>query len=84
LAVKGFDGIQYFFAYVVLLNDCPQSIVPQTIEGLLEVDKVVVDFPVMFDVLLTKDFKIENLLYSASATHESRLFFCNMAVDLRL
>jgi len=60
------------------------SIVPHAIEGFLEVDKVVVDFSVVFDVLLTKDSKIENLLYSTSATHEPRLFFCNMTVNLRL
>jgi len=72
------------FVYVALLYNCPQSVVPHAIERFLEVDKVVVDFSVVFDVLLAKDSKIENLLYSASAAHESRLFFCDMTVNLRL
>ena len=57
------------------MEDMPQSIVPYSVEGLLEVDEVVEYVSLMLQVLFDQDPYVEDLLYCAPPSSKSCLFF---------
>ena len=57
---------------------------PYSVESLLEIDEVVVEVLLVFDVLLYEETAVEDLLDSASLCSKARLLFCQQFFRLRL
>ena len=55
LLLEVFDDLDKACADVVLLHGCPQSCMPNPVEGLLEVYKDIVEVLLMLKILLTED-----------------------------
>ena len=58
----GFDDSDKAGADAVLLHGCPQSCMPNSVEGLLEVYEDMVDVLLMLEIFLTVDSRLEDLL----------------------
>ena len=55
LAIEVFDDLDKVAAEVVLLRGCPQSCMPNPVEGLLEVYEEMVEVLLVLEVFLTED-----------------------------
>ena len=62
-------------ADVVLLHGCPQSCMPNSVEGLFEIFEDIVEVLLVLEIFLTKDSYVENLLCGAPFCSEACLFF---------
>ena len=56
-----FDDLDKVCADVVLLHGCPQSCMPNPIEGLLEVYEDMVEVLLVLEIFLTEDSEGEDL-----------------------
>ena len=61
-------------ADVVLLHGCPQSSMPNPVEGLLEVYEDMVEVLPVLEIFLTEDSKVEDLLSGAPSCSAACLF----------
>ena len=61
------DYSDMFGADVVLLRGCPQSCIPDPVEGLLKVFEDMVEVLLVLEIFLNKDFKVEDLLCGAAS-----------------
>ena len=68
----------------VLLHGCPQSCMPNPVEGLLEVYEDMVEVLLVLEIFLTEDSQVEDLLCSAPSCSETCLFFSDDILRLRL
>ena len=84
LVIKVFDDSDMVGADVVLLQGCPQSCIPNPVEGLLEVYEDMVEVLVVLDIFLTEDSSVEDLLCGTPSCSEACLFFSNDLLRLRL
>ena len=64
-----------FVSDVVLLHGCPESCMPNPVEGLREVYEDLVEILLVLEIFLTEDSWVEDLLCRASACSEACLFF---------
>ena len=55
LVIEVFDDTDKLCAYVVLLHDCPQSCMPNPVEGLLEVYEDMVEVLLVLEIFLKED-----------------------------
>ena len=55
LVIEVFDGLDKICAAVVLLYGCPQSCIPNPVEGLLEVYEDMVEVLLVLDIFLTEN-----------------------------
>ena len=55
LVIEVFDDLDKVYADVVLLHGCPQSCMPNPVEGLLEVYEDMVEFLLVLEVFLTEN-----------------------------
>ena len=55
LVIEVFDDVDKVGAYVVLLHGCPQSCMPNPVEGLLEVHDGMVEVLLMLEIFLAED-----------------------------
>ena len=55
LVVEVFDDSDKFGANVVLLHGCPQSCMPNPVEGLLKIYEDMVEVLLMLEIFLTED-----------------------------
>ena len=55
LVIEVFDDFDKVFADVVLLHGCPQSCLPNPVEGLFEVSEYVVEVLLVQEIFLTED-----------------------------
>ena len=80
-----FDDSDKVGANVALIHGCPQSYVPNPVEGLLEICEDMVE-PVLLvlEKFLTKDSQVEDLLCGAPSCSEDCLFFGYDLLRLRL
>ena len=62
-------------ADVVLLRGCPQSCMPNPVEGLFEGYEDMVEVLLVLEIFLTEDSFVENLLCGAISCSEACLFF---------
>ena len=53
LVIEVFDDLDKFCANVVLLHGCPQSCMPNPVEGLLEVYEDMVEVLLVLEIFLT-------------------------------
>ena len=79
-----FDDSNKVGAGVVLLHGCPQSCVPNPVEGLLEVYEDMVQVLLVLEIIFTKDSQVEDLLCAASSCTEACLFFSDDLLRLQL
>ena len=70
-----FDDLNKAGADIVLLHGCPQSCMPNPVEGLPEVYEDMVEVLLVLEIFLTVDAKVEDLLCGAPAGSEACLFF---------
>ena len=70
--------------YCCILRGCPQTCLPNPVEGLLEVDKDMVEVFLVQEIFITEDSYVEDLLCSAPSCYEACLFFCNGILRLWL
>ena len=73
--IEVFDDSDMVGADVVLLHDCPQSCMPNPVEGLLEVYEDMVEVLWVLEIFLTEDSYVEDLLCGALSCCETCLFF---------
>ena len=74
LVTEVFDDSDKVYADVVLLHGCPQSCMPNPVEGLLEVREDMVEVLVVLEIFLIEDSYFE----------DPWLFFSNDLLHLRL
>ena len=55
LVIEVFDDLDKLCADAVLLHRCPQSCMPNPVEGLLEVSEYMVEVLVVLQIFLTED-----------------------------
>ena len=55
LVIEVFDDLNKVYADVVLLHGCPQSCIPNPVEGLLEVYEDMVEVLLVLEIFLTED-----------------------------
>ena len=55
LVIEVFDDSDKVGAYVVLLHGCPQSCMPNPVEGLLEVYENMVEVSLVLEIFFTED-----------------------------
>ena len=55
LVIEIFDDLDMVFADVVLLHGCPQSCMPNPVEGLLEVCEDMVEVLLVLEIFLTEN-----------------------------
>ena len=55
LVIEVFDDLDKVGAHVVLLHGCPQSCMPNPVEGLLEVYEDMVEVLLVLDIFLTEN-----------------------------
>ena len=65
LVIEVFDDLDKVGADVVLLHWCPQSCMPNPVEGLLEVYEDMVEALLVLGIFLTEDSYVEDLLSGA-------------------
>ena len=70
--------------FVLLLHGCPQSCMPNPVEGLLEVYKDMVEVLLVLEIFLTEDSSVEDLLCGAPSCSEACLFFSDDLLRLWL
>ena len=71
-------------AHVALLDGCPESCMPNPVEGLLEVYEDMVEVLLVLEIFLTEDSSVENLLGRAPSCSEACLFFSDDILRLWL
>ena len=59
LVIEVFNDLDKVCADVVLLHGCPQSCMPNPVEGLLEVYEDMVEVLLVLEIFLTEDSKIK-------------------------
>ena len=62
LVIELFDDSDKVCAAVFLLHGCPQSCMPNSVEGLLEVYEDMVDVLLMLEIFLTVYSRLEDFL----------------------
>ena len=62
LVIKVFDDLDKICADVVLLYGCPQSCMPNPVQGLLEIYEDMVEVFLELEIFLTEDSWVEDLL----------------------
>ena len=70
-----FDDSDEVGADVVLIRGCPQSCMPNPVEGLLDVYEDMVEVLLVLEIFLTEDSYVEDLLCGAPFCSEACLFF---------
>ena len=70
-----FDDVDKVSADVVLLHGCPQSCMPNPVEGLLEAYEDMVKVLLVLEIFLTENVSVEDLLCGTPACSEACLFF---------
>ena len=80
LVIEVFDDLDKVCADVVLLHGCPQSCMPNPVEGLLEVYEDMVEVLLVLEIFLTENAKVEG----APSCSEACLFFSNDLLRLWL
>ena len=61
LVIEVFDDLDKVGADVVLLHGCPQSCMPNPVEGILEVYENIVEVLLVLEIFLTEDCKVEDI-----------------------
>ena len=56
LSIEVFDDLDKVGADVVLLHCCPQSCMPNAVEGRLEIYKDIVEVLLVLEIFITEDF----------------------------
>ena len=74
LVIEVFDDSDKVGADVVLHHGCPQSCMPNPVDGLLEVYEDMVKVLLVLEIFLTEDSWVENLLCGAPSCSEACLF----------
>ena len=82
--IEVFDDLDKVGADVVLLHGCPQSCMPNPVEGLLEVYEDMVQFLLVLEIFLTEDSWVGDLLCGAPSRSEACLFFIDDLLRLWL
>ena len=80
LVIEVFDDLDKVCADVVLLHGCPQSCMPNPVEGLLEVYEDVL----VLEIFLTYNAQVEDLLCGTPSCSEACLFFSDDPLRLWL
>ena len=65
IVIEFLDVLDQVCADVALLHGCPQSCMPNPVEGLLEVYENIVEVLLVLEVFLTEDSKVKDLLCGA-------------------
>ena len=63
--IEVFDDLDKVSADVILLHACPQSCMPNPVEGLLEVYEDMAEVLLVLEIFLVKDSQVEDLLCGA-------------------
>ena len=84
LVTEVYDDSEKVGAGVVPLRCCPQSCMPNPIEGLLEVYEDMVEVLLVLEIFLTEVSLVEDLLRGASSCSEAYLFLSNDLLRLWL
>ena len=82
LVIEVFDDSDKAWADVVILHGCPQSCMPNPVEGLLEVFKDMEEVLLVLEIYL--DSQVEDLLSGAPSCSETCLFFSDDLLRLWL
>ena len=77
LIIKVFNNSDKVGAYFVLLISCPQSCIPNPVEGLLEDYEDMVEVLLVLEIFLTEDSEVEDLLCGAPSCSKASLVFSN-------
>ena len=72
--VECFDDSNEVIIKVIISHHLPQAFMPDTVEGFLEVDEVVVNIALVLEMLLGEQSDVENLFRSASCWSKSKIF----------
>ena len=75
LVIEVFDDLDKVCTDVVLLHGCPQSCMPNPVEGLLEFYEDMVEVLLVLEIFLIEDSQVEDLLCGAPFCSEACLFF---------
>ena len=75
LAIEVFDDLDKVGADVAHLHGCPQSCMPNPVEGPLEVYEDTVEVLLVLEIFLTENAWVEDLLCGAPSCSEACLFF---------
>ena len=75
LVIEVFDASNKVCGDVVLLHGCPQSCMPNPVEGLLEVYEDTVEVLLVLEIFLTENTQVEDLLCGTPSCSEAYLFF---------
>ena len=70
-----FDDSDKVGADVILLYGCPQSCMPNPVEGLLEVNEDMAEVLLVLEIFFTEDSQIKDLLFGAPSCSGACLFF---------
>ena len=84
LVIEVFDDSDKVGAAVVLLHGCPQSCMPNPVNGLLEVYEDMVEVLLVLEIFLTENALFEDLLCGVPSCSEACLFFSDNALRLWL
>ena len=75
LVIEVLDDSDKVGADVVLLHGCPQSCMPNPVEGVLDVYEDMGEVLLVLEIFLTEDSKVKDLLCGAPSCSEACLFF---------
>ena len=84
LVIEVFEDSDKVGADVVLLHGCPQSCMPNPVEGLLEVYESMVEVLLVLEIFLIWDSLVEDLLCGAPSCSEACLFISDGLLRLWL
>ena len=70
LVIEIFNDLDKVCADVVLLHGCPQSCMPNPVEGLLEVYEDIIEVLPVLEIFLTEDSQVEDLLCGTPSCSE--------------
>ena len=84
LVIEVFDDLDKVCADVVLLHGCPQSCMPNPVEGLLEVYEDMGEVLLVLEIFLIENASVEDLLCGTPSCSEACLFFSNDLLSLWL
>ena len=74
LVIEVFDDLDEAGAAAVLFHGCPQSCMPNPVEGLLEVHEDMEEVLLLLEIFLTEDSKVEDLLCGAPICSKAFLY----------
>ena len=84
VVIKIFDDLDKVGADVVLLHGCPQSCMPNPVEGLLEVYEDMVEVLLLLEIFLTEGCRLKICSFGSPSCSEACLFFSDDLLRLWL